>query len=117
MDTNPLPGRAVRVATWFLVASYAVGAPVAAVLEYRDHLLSGRFDWPPALIYLTCAVQFVCALGLLVRRFIPWAAAALTVTTLGAIYSHLRIGSPVTAVPGVFYTAVQVWVGVADRAD
>jgi uncharacterized membrane protein YphA (DoxX/SURF4 family) len=86
---------------------------VAAILEFNSHLLSRRFDWPPALIYATCAVQFVCALALLVRRFVPWAAAVLTATTLGAVYSHLKIGSPATALSAVIYTAIQVWVGVA----
>ncbi len=108
--------RGLRVAEWFLAASYGIGAPVAAVLEYRAHALSQRFDYPPELIYLTCAVQLACAAAVLVRPLTPWAAAALTVTTVGAIASHLKIGSPLTAVPALLFTILQVWVGFASRA-
>lgn len=104
------------LAAWFLALSYGIGAPLTAFLEYRSHTLSERFDYPPELIYVTCVVQVVATLGVLVRRFAPWAAAALTVITLGAIVSHLRIGSPVTTLPALFYTAVQIWFGLESRA-
>jgi hypothetical protein len=45
-----------------------------------------------------------------------WAAGGLTLTTLGAIALHLRIGSPLTAWAAVLYTAVQVWFGLARLA-
>ena len=90
--------RLVRVAAGFLAVSYAVGS----------RTISERFDLPPELVYLTCAVQLVCSAGVLVRPFASWAAAALSVIALGAIASHLRIGSPETALAAVFYTAVQV---------
>jgi hypothetical protein len=45
------------------------------------------------------------------------ATAALTVVTLGAIASHLRIESPSTALPALAYTLVQVWVGLESRAS
>ncbi len=108
--------RWVRVAAGFLAISYGIGAPLGAFLEYRSQTFSQRFDHPPELIYLTCAVQLICSIGVLVRPFASWAAAALSVITLGAIASHLRIASPVTAVPALFYTAVQVWFGVKSRA-
>ena len=107
----------VRVAAGFLAISYAIGAPLTAFLEYRSQMMSQRFDYPPVLIYLTSAVQLVCSLGVLVRPLAPWAAAALTVVTLGAIASHLSIGSPVTALPALFFTAVQVWFGLQSRAQ
>ena len=109
--------RWVRVAAGFLSISYAIGAPLTAYAEYSSHALSQRFGYPPALIYLTCAVQLVCSVGVLVRALAPWAAAALTVITLGAIASHFRIESPVTALPAVVYTAIQVWYGLESRAQ
>ena len=105
--------RWLRIGAWFLAISYGIGAPLTAVIEYRSQTFSQRFDLPPELIYLTCAVQLVCSIGVLIRPFATWAAAALTVTTLGAIGSHLRIGSPVTSLAAVFYTAVQIWFGLS----
>jgi DoxX-like family len=105
----------VTVAAGFLAVSYGLGAPLAAFLEYRGHTLSQRFGYPPELIYCVSAIQCLCAGGVLVRRLAPWVAGGLTVTTLGAIVSHLRIGSPLTALPAVFYTAVQVWFGLRRR--
>lgn len=100
----------------FLAASYGIGAPWTALLEVRGAIFSERFDVPPPLIELTCVVQVVAAVGLFSRRFAPWAAAALTVITLGAIAAHFRIGSPATALPALVYTAVQVWLGLESRA-
>ena len=108
--------RSVRVVAWFLALSYGLGAPATAFLEFRSHTLSERFDLAPTLIYLTCAVQLVCSIGVLLRPFACWAAAALTVITLGAIASHLRIGSPASAVAAVVYTVAQVWFGLMSRA-
>ena len=105
----------VGVAAGFLAISYGIGAPLTAFLEYGSQTLSQRFDLPRELIYITCGVQFVCAIGVLVRPLASWAAAALTVITLGAIASHLRIASPVTALPAIFYTAVQAWFGLKSR--
>lgn len=107
--------RWVFITAVFLAISYGVGAPLAAFSEFQQHLLSGRFHYLPAFIYFVCVVQFACAFGLLVRRLAPWAAAVLTVTTLGAVASHVRIGSPQAAVPAVIYTVVQVWYGLSSR--
>ena len=115
MSELPARDRAVNMARWVLVVSYGLGAPAVAMLEVTRHVLSHRFGYPPALVYVTCAVQFLCAVALLLRRFVPQAAGILTVTTLGAAYSHVRIGSPMTAIPALLYTALQVWVGVGSR--
>jgi uncharacterized membrane protein YphA (DoxX/SURF4 family) len=110
------PERWVGIAAGFLAVSYGLGAPWTAFIEYREQVLSQRFDLPPELIYFTCAVQLACSIGVLIRPVASWAAAALTVITLGAIASHLRIASLVTAVPALFYTAVQIWFGLKSRA-
>jgi hypothetical protein len=109
---SPLPTK-LRWVGYLLAVSYALGAPAAAVLEYRGAVPSERFSYPASFIYLTCAIQLVSAGGVLVRRFAPAAAAALSVTTLGAVLSHFRIGSPLAAVPAVTFTIVQAWFGVA----
>ncbi len=116
MSKKGVRKRWVVLAGWFLAISYAIGAPVTAILEYRSQVISGRFDIPGLLVYLTSALQFGCALAVLVEPLAPLAAAALTATTLGAILVHLRIGSPLTAWAAVLYTVVQVWFGLAHRA-
>jgi hypothetical protein len=108
--------RLLRIVAGFLAISYGLGAPLAAMLELRNHTFSLRFGLPQGLVYLTFAVQFVCALGVLVRPLASWAAATLTLTTLGAIALHVKTGSPLTALPAAVYTAVQVWFGLARRA-
>jgi len=115
LSTSKLQERWVRVAAGFLALSYAIGAPLTAYIEYTGHVLSVRFGLPPALVYLTCAVQLLASIGVLVRSLAPWAAAALTVITVGAIASHLKIGSPLTALPAVVYTVIQVWFGLRSR--
>jgi hypothetical protein len=108
----------VRRTAVFLAVAYGVGAPVSAVLELRSALLSQRFLVPPALIYTTCAVQLACAAAILSRRYARGAAAVLTVTTLGATGAHLKIGSPLTALPAVAFTVLQVWfVFASPRGD
>jgi len=105
-----------RLVAWVLAISYMVGAPLAAFLEYNGQTLSERFDYPPGFIYATCIVQLFCSVGLLLPRLASWAAALLTVIALGAIASHLKIGSPLTALPAFAYAAVQVWFITASRA-
>ena len=107
--------KGVRFAAWFLALSYGLGAPLTAYIEYSSGTFSERFGYPSALIYLVCAAQVVATIGLFSRAFAAWAAAGLTAITLGAIVSHVRIGSPVTALPAVFYTALQVWFGLRSR--
>jgi len=107
-DTSPLSG-GVRVVAWILAATYAVGAPAAAIFEYVGGALSARFGYPPEFIYLVSLVQFICAIGLTFRRYARPSAAVLTAIALGAVASHLRIGSPLTALPALVCVLVQVW--------
>jgi DoxX-like family len=115
VNSASAPTRSHRIVAGFLALSYGLGAPFIAALEWRGHFLSHRFAYPPELIYGTCALQLLCVGGVLHRRFAPWAAAGLTLTTLGAVASHLRIGSPLTALPAILYTAVQIWFGLQSR--
>lgn len=101
--------RSVHIVGWLLALWYGLAAPVTAVVEFGSHVFSQRFDLPPARIYLTCAVQTACAAGVLRPPLAVQAAAVLSVTTLGAIGAHLRVGSPQTAVAAVGFTAVQLW--------
>ena len=110
-ESMPASGRWVRAAGVFLAVSYGVGAPFVALLEYHGGVLSQRFGYPPELIYVVSAIQAACAVGVLVARFTRLAAAVLTVITLGAIVSHIRIGSPLTGLSALLYTVVQIWFG------
>ena len=101
-----------RIVGWFLVLSYAIGSPVFAIIEARTGLLSQRFDYSPEFLYLVSGIQFICSLVLFLRSVAPWSAFVLTVLTVGAIASHLRIDSPVTALPALAYTALQIWYGL-----
>lgn len=105
----------VRAVGWFLALAYGIGGPVCIVLELRSHLFSERFDLPPALIFVVCVLQLLCAVGVLIPRFAASAAAGLTITTVGAIFSHLRIGSPFTTLPAIVFTVIQVWYGIANQ--
>jgi uncharacterized membrane protein YphA (DoxX/SURF4 family) len=111
MSDESQQDRWVRRAGVLLALSYGLGAPIGVALELRSHLFSQRLGLPPSLIYVTSFVQFVCAFGVLQPRYARLAAAALTITTLGAIGSHIRIGSPETAVGAALFTALQVWFG------
>jgi len=117
-DSADRPGTArwVRRAAWFLAVCYGIGAPVAAAFELRGQGLSQRFGLPPLLILGVSVLQLACAVAVLVPRLAPWAAAALTLTTLGAIGSHLHIGSPLPALPALLFTIVQIWFGLASRS-
>jgi hypothetical protein len=110
--SDPGQERWLRVAGWFLAISYGIGAPVTAIAELRGPALSEKFGLPSELIYLTCAIQLASSPALLIRPLARWPALALTIVTVGAIGAHLYIGSPLAAVPALFYTAVQIWFGV-----
>jgi hypothetical protein len=101
--------RSLRAIAWFLAVSYSIGAPLGAFVELRGSFLSTRFGLPAGLIYLVSAIQLACALLILSRRHASLAAMVLSVTTIGAAASHLRIGSPLTSIPALLFTAVQVW--------
>ena len=97
---------------WFLLLSYAIGSPVFAIIEARTGIISQRFDYSPEFLYLVSGTQFVCSSVLFVRSAAPWSAMVLTALTVGAVVSHIRIDSPVTALPALFYTVLQTWYGL-----
>jgi hypothetical protein len=103
--TNPWPRRLI----WFLAVSYVAAAPVMVVLESRSALFSQRFDLPAWLIYGTVIVQVASVLLILSNRYAATAALALSATTLGAFFSHIRIGSPFNALPALAFTVAQLW--------
>lgn len=107
--------KALRIVAWILAVTYLIGAPVAGYLEYTGDVLSQRFDLPPQLIYATCAAQLILAVGLLLPQYAVWSAGLLTVIAIGAVGSHLRIGSPLTALPALAYVAAQLWFITATR--
>ncbi|WP_354696717.1 DoxX family protein [Elongatibacter sediminis] len=100
------------IAGWFLTLSYVIGAPVYAIIEANSGLFSERFDYSPGFLYLVSIVQFACALVLFVRSLAPWASAILTALALGAVYSHVSIGSPLTSLPAIAYVFIQIWYGI-----
>jgi len=110
-ETNKQPAHwdRTRVVAWVLAISYMVGAPLAAFLEFNGQTMSERFGYPPGFIYATSFVQFICSIGLLLPRFASWAAILLTAIALGAVASHLRIGSPITSLPALAFAAAQIW--------
>lgn len=99
-----------------MALSYGIGGPVGAILEYRASILSERFELPAGLIYLAMAIQLACVPLLFSKRHARIAAVALSATTIGAAISHLRIGSPLTAIPALLYTVVQLWFAARHRA-
>ena len=101
----------VRIVAWFLAVTYGLGAVGTAWIEYDQGFFSDRFSLPPGLIYAVAALQLVCAIAVLTRSLAPWAALGFTVTSLGAIWAHLRIGSPQTATAAVVYSIIQIWFG------
>jgi len=109
---RPPLSRWQRVAGWFLFVSYAFGSPVFAVLEAKTGVFSARFNYPPELLYLVSGVQFICALVLFRRALAPWSIVILTILSLGAVVSHLKINSVATALPALLYTVIQVWYGI-----
>lgn len=100
------------IAGWFLTLSYALGSPAYAIIEARTGLFSERFNYPPEFLYFVAGVQFICALLLFTRPLATWSSGVLTILALGAVGSHFRIGSPVTALPALAYTMIQIWYGV-----
>ena len=112
IDPHP---RLSRVAAWFLAVSYGVGAPLGAYFEFSRAALSDRFDLPAWLIYLSSVLQLVCAPLIVSRRYRRLAAALLTLTTIGAAGSHVRIGAPLTAIPALVFSAIQIWVGLLPK--
>lgn len=108
---RPPVSRWQHVAGWFLFISYAVGSPIFAIVEAKTGAFSERFNYPPEFLYFVSAVQFICALALFRRVIAPWSTVVLTVLSIGAVASHIRINSVATALPALIYTAIQIWYG------
>lgn len=100
-----------RVVGWFLLLSYAIGSPVFALVEARTGVFSERFHYPSEFLYLVSGTQFICSLVLFRSALAPWSTVVLTIITIGAAVSHLKINSAATALPALMYTAIQVWYG------
>jgi predicted membrane channel-forming protein YqfA (hemolysin III family) len=107
-----MEGKWHSIARWVLFLSYAVGSPAFAFAEYRTGMFSARFDYAPEFLYLVSATQFACAFLLFRRHLALVSLAILTVLSVGAAASHLKINSPLTALPALAYTVVQVWYGI-----
>ena len=97
---------------WFLTLSYVVGSPIFAVVEANTGVFSDRFGYSSGFLYLVSAVQLVSGSVLFVRFLAPWSIAVLTILAIGAVVSHVRIDSPLTGLPALGYTALQIWYGV-----
>ena len=115
MNGRARSAAAVHIVAWVLAVSYLIGAPLVAFLEFNGQVMSARFGIPPMLIYATSAAQVVLAIGLLRPQFAVASAALLSIIAAGAVVLHLRIGSPLTAVPALVYVAVQLWFITAFR--
>lgn len=101
-----------QICGWFLMLSYLIGSPVFAITEARTGIFSERFGYSSEFLYLVSGTQVVCALVLFVRLLAPWSSAILTVLTSGAVVTHLRIDSPITALPALGYSLLQIWYGI-----
>ena len=97
---------------WFVFISYAVGSPAMIAVEFRGEVVSQRFGLMPEFVYVVGLVQFVCAFLLFSPRMATWSLATLSVLSAGAVGLHLKIGSPLTGVPALAYTALQVWIAI-----
>jgi len=111
LDENKVDGWQLA-AGWFLLLSYAVGSPIFAIVEAETGLFSQKFDYPPEFLYLVSGTQFTCSLVIFSRALAPWSIMILTIITVGAVFSHLRIESAITALPAVGYSALQIWYGI-----
>ena len=92
-----------RIVAIILAVSYGFGSLITAFFEYREAFFSQRFDLPSELLYATFAIQFLCSIGVLSKQYAQWSAFCLTVTTIGAIYAHFRIDSPITSIAAFAY--------------
>lgn len=101
----------LQLARWFLAISYSIGSLAFAIAEFKLGIFSARFDYSPEFLFFVSAFQFTCALLLVFNRAVLWSLAGLTVMSLGAVYSHFKIGSPMTSIPSLAFTALQIWTG------
>jgi hypothetical protein len=75
-------------------------------------MFSERFGYSSEFLYLVSGTQVMCAFALFVRPLAPWSSVILAVLACGAVVSHLRIDSPLTALPALGYTLLQIWYGI-----
>lgn len=101
-----------RWATGFLVASYGIGAPLVAALEYRFGSVSTGLGLPQDVIFLAAAVQFCASIALPLRNAVNLGTALLTVISLGTAAASFRAGWFLAGVAAVAYTLIQVWLGL-----
>lgn len=101
-----------RWATGFLIASYGIGAPVVAALEYRFGSVSAGLGLPQDVIFLAAAVQFCASVALPLRNAVNLGTALLTVISLGTAAASFRAGWFLAGVAAVAYTLIQVWLGL-----
>lgn len=106
------PDRFVSLAVVLVAVSYAVGAPVAFLMEYRHGWVSGNLGLPENVIFLAAALQLCCSVAILFRATANLATAALSVVSIGVAVSYLRSGATLASVPALAYTLVQVWLGL-----
>jgi hypothetical protein len=101
-----------RWATGFLIASYGIGTPVVAALEYRFGSVSTGLGLPQDVIFLAAAVQLCASVALLLRNAVNLGTALLTVISLGTAAANFRAGWFLAGVAAVAYTLLQVWLGL-----
>jgi hypothetical protein len=101
-----------RWATGFLIASYGIGTPVVAALEYRFGSVSTGLGLPQDVIFLAAAVQLCASVALLLRNAVNLGTALLTVISLGTAAANFRAGWFLAGVAAVAYTLIQVWLGL-----
>lgn len=106
------PDRVGSLAVVVVALSYAVGAPVAALLELHQGMVSGSLGLPEDVVFLAAAVQLCCAVAILFRATANLATATLTVISIGVAVSYLRGGAMLASVPALALTVVQVWLGL-----
>ena len=106
------PDRVASLAVVVVALSYALGAPVAALMEHRYGVLSGGLGLPEHVVFLAAAVQLCCSVAILFRATANLATATLTVISIGVAVSYLRGGAPLASVPALAFTVVQVWLGL-----
>ena len=102
----------VRMAAWFLFISYFFGALAFLVAEFRGHLLTNLFGYSLLFIYFIKTIQFVCSLLLFSKRLRLLSVVILTILSMGAVGSFIRIESTLAGLPALGYTILQVWFGV-----
>ncbi len=106
-----------RIASWMIAAVFlASGAAKLAALEFELEAFA-RWGYPLWFMYLTGTLEVLGALGMLVRRIAPLAAACLGALMIGAVSTHIANAEwPMTGVAGVILVLC-VWRAWRGRAE